>query len=166
MTTRPLTSHWRQRADHVIRRVLATLPKPPPVPPCAVTFRFTPLPGLPEQHLAFCRAMAASPADDAPRLIFADSLEERGEGRAAGVRSPTVDENAVAKRLFGKWACIVHGSHGREIAGRHVRLMDARLITEHLDGTALLVLPDLMDAIRAERTAAALRLFGTVRETK
>ncbi len=205
MTTRPSTSRWRQRADHVIRRVLATLPldmptnekrrrveehypfgprellpyrhwckavntalpKSPPVPPGAVTFRFKPLPGLPEQHLAFCRAMAAAPSDDAPRLIFADFLEERGEGRANEVRSPKVDESAVAARMFGKGTHVVHV--GRVEPKRRIRnshggdICSAQLITDHLTGNPLLVLPELAEAIRVERTAAALRLFGEVK---
>jgi uncharacterized protein (TIGR02996 family) len=36
---------------------------------------------------AFLRAIAAAPADDAPRLVYADWLDERGDARAALVRA-------------------------------------------------------------------------------
>jgi len=51
---------------------------------------------------AFLRAIAAAPADDAPRLAYADWLDERGDPRAAFVRAevalarsgPTADGRA------------------------------------------------------------------------
>ena len=39
---------------------------------------------------AFLAAIAAAPADQAPRLVFADWLEERGDPRGAWLRDPLV----------------------------------------------------------------------------
>jgi uncharacterized protein (TIGR02996 family) len=46
---------------------------------------------------AFLRAIAAAPEDDAPRLVFADWLDEHGDGRAAYLRLAT----EVAGRVRG-----------------------------------------------------------------
>ena len=46
---------------------------------------------------AFLRAVALAPADDAPRLVYADWLDDRGDPRAAYLRLTT----AAAGRVRG-----------------------------------------------------------------
>ncbi|HZY90594.1 MAG TPA: TIGR02996 domain-containing protein [Gemmataceae bacterium] len=69
---------------------------------------------------AFLRAIADAPTDDAPRLVYADWLEERGDPRAeflrleVSLRQPTTDravyrtlcqrEQALVRRLDPAWA--------------------------------------------------------------
>src|SRR4051812_49324247 len=43
-----------------------------------------------DDESAFLAAMAAAPDDQAPRLVFADWLEERGDPRGAWLRDPLV----------------------------------------------------------------------------
>jgi uncharacterized protein (TIGR02996 family) len=56
-----------------------------PVPPRPVTFSFG-LRGRMDEEAAFTAAILAAPRDDAPRLVFADWLDERGDPRGEWLR--------------------------------------------------------------------------------
>lgn len=130
---------------------------------------FRPKEGVPPDYLPFLWSMITDPEDEMPRLVFSDYLAEREDDNAEGVRLPEVEEDAVARRAFGRGATIVisRGTYKREVVRWGKSVCNAQLITDHIRGKDLLLRdPDILRAVNYERTLAALRLFGTAHDRK
>ncbi len=109
---------------------------------------FTPHGNVPKDYLPFLRAMAADPADEAPRLIFADYLAEQGDENEAKLRQPPrLNINRLSRRLGGR------PPHLTRDAWRN-------LLIDHADGNAMLVrFPEIDRAIALEKTDWCLSLW-------
>lgn len=115
---------------------------------------FTPAKDVPEKYLPFLEAIAATPWDEAPRLIFADYLEERGDQRAATARDPFhaflgngVLRAAISRRLGGRPNHLAHNAW--------VSLLEDHLCSQ----TLLLRFPEVDRAITVEQSNRVLALF-------
>jgi uncharacterized protein (TIGR02996 family) len=154
---------------HWLKALKAAFPKETNLlNPSAVRFDFTPAPGTPAELAALLYAVSDRPADQAPRLILADWLEECGDGRARETRNPVVSEDQVVRRVFGKGAHVVHVGNGhgetkQRIQSRHYGDLGRRdMITEHIAGRPLFIVPEIRDAVHVEQSREVLAMFGDV----